>query len=60
MLPRDYVNVVENAQVVAEGALSALLWEPGDDEFVELLMHPDEMPGFVARFYPTALQERLN
>lgn len=59
-LPRNHVIIVENAQVVDECALDVLVWVAGDDTFVELLMHPDEVRGFIAKFYPTATSGRLN
>jgi hypothetical protein len=58
--PRDRVIVVENTIIVERCRLSDLVWVAGDDEFVELLMHPDEVDGFIAKFYPDVEHGRLN
>ena len=67
-LPRDYVVVVENAVVVAQGRLKDLLFEDeGDDdhEFIEVFLHPDSVPAFKERFFPqmvgvVGVNRRLN
>jgi hypothetical protein len=53
------VVVFENAVMVADGHIDALIYVPGDDEFTDIFMHPSAIAAFEERF-PKATGMRTN
>jgi hypothetical protein len=53
------VVVFENAVMVADGHIDALIYVPGEDEFTDIFMHPSAIAAFEVRF-PKATGRRLN
>jgi hypothetical protein len=53
------VVVFENAKMVADGHIYALIYTPGDDSCTDIFMHPSAVAAFEDRF-PKATSRRLN
>lgn len=58
MFPVALAVVFENAVEVCRGHVNALVYVPGDDSCVDILLHPNAIPGFIAKFFPA--EGRLN
>lgn len=41
-------------------SISDFVWRDGDDEGLEFTMHPDEIAGFIANWFPKSSNRRLN
>lgn len=58
--PMGRVVVTDNCRAVARGLLADLVWFEGDDSFVEVFLNADDVPGFMARFFPSIDKRKRN
>lgn len=61
LLPLDTVVIEESGVVAVVGRLRALVWEDGtDDPNIDIYMHPEEVEFFIATWFTSRSNRRLN
>jgi hypothetical protein len=61
LLPLGDIVIVENGVVAVVGRLKDLRWEDGqDDPNVDIYLHPEEVEHFIATWFPSRSNRRLN
>jgi hypothetical protein len=61
LLPLGDIVIVESGVVALVGRIADLRWEDGqDDSNVDIYLHPEEVEFFIATWFPSRSNRRLN